>query len=306
MAGVALVGDDVAKATQEDSVGLSTAQVQSARMIAGYNEVAERKRSLFWSFVLRLSGPIPWLLEACAVITGALHSYENMGLIIALLLINAVIGIFQQHGAEVAVSALKMQVATRVRTLRDHAWTSVPSRELVPGDVVRLRAGDAVGADVLLLDGSLEVDISAITGESGTVLVSPGSTALAGGLCRHGEALCRVTFTGSATSFGKTVVLIGSSHPPSRSSSVLGHATVALFSVGAVCAALLLVTAAIRGTPLLDVLPLVILVLVSCIPSALPAFFTVATAHGAHALATQGVLVASLAALENAASMAIM
>lgn len=286
--------------------GLSSAQVASARAVYGYNEVPEPQRSLIIGFLKRLSGPIAWLLEICAVITGVLGSYENTGLIIGLLLLNAVVGTVEQHGADAAVTALKRRLAAFTRTLRDGVWAVIPSRELVCRDIVRLRAGDVVPADVDLIEGSLECDVSALTGESGTVVVAAGSLAPAGALCRHGEALCRVTLTGTSTSFGRTVGLVSAAQPPSRAAGILGRATIALFAVGIASAAAILVAVAVRGDAFLDASPLVILVLVSCIPSALPAFFTVATAHGAHELANRGVLVTSLLALDNAATMNFM
>lgn len=287
-------------------MGLTSAQVTLARVSAGYNEVPEPQRSVFLSFLRRLNGPIPWLLEACAIITGILRSFENMGLIIGLLFLNAVIGTVEQHGADAAVSALKVRLAVVVRTQRDGTWVELPSRELVPNDLVRLRAGDVVPADVDVIEGSLECDVSALTGETGTVVIAAEGTVPAGALCRHGEALCRVSHTGATTSFGHTVSLVSSAQPPTRAATILGRATVALFIVGIANAAVIIIATAVRGEALLDASPLVILVLVSCIPSALPAFFTVATAHGAHDLAKRGVLVASSLALDNAATMNFM
>ena len=255
--------------------GLSSEQALSSRARAGYNEVPNPSRNLLWSFTKRFNGPIPWLLEACAVITGVLHSFDNMGLILSLLLINAVVGSLEQNGAEAAVDALKVRLAAVVRTLRDEVWAELPSRELVPDDIIRLRAGDVVPADATLLDGSLEIDISALTGESAATALGQGDTALAGAICRHGEARCIVVRTGSATSLGKTVSLVSSASPPSRASAILGKATIVMFSVAVVCAVAILCAAALRGMSLLSASPLVILVLVSCIPSALPTFFTV-------------------------------
>jgi H+-transporting ATPase len=285
------------------SRGLTLDEVRTARSVYGFNEVPEETRSCFVSFLLRLCGPVPLLLETCAVITGVLRSFDNMALIVTLLLINAIVGTFEEGNADAAVKALKVRLAAVVRVLREGEWIGVSSREIVPGDVVRLRAGDAITSDAVVLSGSVEVDLSMLTGESAPHVLGAGDTTPAGALCHHGEALCCVTRTGASTSFGKTVALVSSSHPPSRASIVLAHATIVLFSVAAICAVAILAAAAIRGIDVLTVVPLVILVLVSCIPSALPAFFTVVTAHGAHELTASGVLVAQLAALDNAASM---
>lgn len=147
--------------------GLS--QAEAAKRLAHYgpNEIAEHKTNPLLKFLNYFWGPIPWMIEAAVILSGVLRHWPDFFIILLLLLANAGVGFREEHQAGKAIDALKAQLAVKCRVRRDGRWVSPPARELVPGDVIRMRMGDIVPADARLLAGDpVEVDQSALTGES--------------------------------------------------------------------------------------------------------------------------------------------
>ena len=133
----------------------------------GPNEIAEKKTNELLKFLTYFWGPIPWMIEAAVILSAIARHWPDFGIILALLLANAVVGFWEEHQAGNAIAALKAKLAIKARVIRDGKWVEPAARELVPGDVIRLRLGDIVPADARLLDGdAIEVDQSALTGES--------------------------------------------------------------------------------------------------------------------------------------------
>jgi H+-transporting ATPase len=162
--------------------------------------------SYFW-------GPIPWMIEIAAVLSAVVQHWADFGIIAALLVMNAVVGFWEEFQAGNAIAALKKNFALNARVKRDGAWKVIPARELVPGDLARLRIGDIVPADIRLQgDGFLQIDESTLTGESLPVTRKTGDTAYSTVIIKQGEMAGTVVATGTNTYFGKTTHLVESAH----------------------------------------------------------------------------------------------
>jgi H+-transporting ATPase len=193
--------------------GLSTAQAARLLETAGPNTVPLQRTGLAVRLLRKLWAPVPWMLEATIVLEFVLGKWLDALIILVVLGLNTALGIVQERRAEVAVDLLRSRLEINARVLRDGAWTVIPASRLVPGDVIHLRVGDFVPADVVVHDGTMTVDQSTLTGESIPVARDPGSTVYSGATVVRGEASGTVSATGVATYFGKTAELVGSSAP---------------------------------------------------------------------------------------------
>jgi H+-transporting ATPase len=283
--------------------GLAAADWEKRIKEYGYNEIPEKKAHPYIRFIKKFWGPTAWMLEAVVALSLLLGNYLDTYIIVALLLFNAVLGFFQEQKASNAVTALKQKLRVNARTLRDGTWQILPARELVPGDIVRIRAGDFVPADVKLLDGPLEVDQSALTGESLTVSKEKSGMLFSGSIIKSGEANALVVLTGNKTYFGKTTELVQFARPRLHSEEVISQIVTWLLVIVGVALAVAFIVSALIGIKLLTVVPLALVLLASSIPVALPAMFTITMAIGSMDLARRGVLVTRLNAAEDAATM---
>jgi len=153
--------------------GLTQADVDARRKKDGYNEIVEQKGHPVLKFLKHFWGPSAWMLEVIVIFSAVLKKYPDLAVVSGLLVVNAVVSFLQERRAQGVVEMLRKRLQVSARVLRDASWQIVPSRELVPGDIVRLRSGDIVPADMKLLAGDLIVDQSALTGESRTLTRNP-------------------------------------------------------------------------------------------------------------------------------------
>ena len=286
--------------------GLSQNEVDQRIKKYGYNEVTEKKPNLVFGFVKKFWGLTAWMLEIIIVLSLFMQNYVDVYIVLGLLVFNAVLSFEEEQRASGAVEALKAKLRVNARILRDSAWKILPARELVPGDVVRIRAGDFVPADVTLATGSLEIDQSALTGESLTVEKKPGDVLYSGSIVKAGESSGVVAATGVKTFFGRTAQLVSLAKPKLHIERVISNVIKWLLVIVSVLIAVALVFSFLRGYTVLDVLPIVLVLLLSAIPVALPAMFTVSMAIGAMELSKKGVLVTRLSAAEDAATMNVL
>jgi H+-transporting ATPase len=293
-------------AEPQNSQGLTTEEAQRRIATYGPNEIPETKPNPVALFLRKFWAPVPWMLEATIVLEAVLRHDTEAVVIAALLVFNAGISLLQEGRAGKALALLRSKLVVQARVLRDGEWRLLPARELVPGDFVHIRMGDLVPADVQLRTGSIQVDQSALTGESLPVEDAPGATAYAGAIARRGEASGEVIATGQHTYFGKTAELVGKAVTKSHLQAIIFRIVKYLVLVDAVLVALLLIYAISNGTPIVEVLPFGLVLLVASVPVALPATFTLATALGSQELAHSGVLVARLSAIEEAAAMDVL
>jgi plasma-membrane proton-efflux P-type ATPase len=286
--------------------GLSPADVRARVLESGPNEVAERTGHPLLAFLGRFWGLSAWMLELIIVLSAVLGKRTDLVVVSALLVLNAVVGFAQERRAAGVVETLRRRLRVEARVLRDGTWGVVPARELVPGDVVRVRTGDIVPADVKVFAGSFGLDQSALTGESQEVERGPGGVLPSGSVARRGEGDGVVILTGARTLFGRTTELVQLARPRLHIEAVVGTVVRWLFLVVGALLGAVLAASLLRGTPLLESLPLLLVLLMSAVPVALPVMFTVAMAVGAAELAKRGVLVTRLSAAEDAATMDVL
>ncbi len=290
----------------EPDAGLSGAEVTARRKADGFNEVAVTKTHPLLQFLAKFWGISAWMLELIMVLSLALGKYSDLVVVGALLIVNAVLGFLQEQRAAGVVETLRKRLQVSARVLRDSAWKVVPARELVPGDILRLRSGDIIPADVKLIAGEMSVDQSALTGESKDVDRAPGEVLPSGAIARRGEGTGVVLLTGAKTLFGRTTELVQAARPKLHIEAVVASVVRWLFVIVGALLAVVIVLSVIRGVPLLQVVPLTLVLLMSAVPVALPVMFTVSMALGAKELAKRGVLVTRLSAAEDAATMDVL
>jgi len=263
--------------------GLSSAQAASLRAEFGPNAVVEESIHPLGRFARHFWAPVPWMLEATIGLQIILGEWVTASMIAAVLLFNVLLAAFQESRANAALALLKRRLTLTSRVRRDGAWVDGPAADLVPGDIVQVSLGDVVPADVLIVDGSLLLDQSMLTGESIPIEMEAGKTAFAGGLVRRGAAIARVTATGTRTYFGRTAELVSVAHVESAEQkavlSVVRNLTVINFVI---VAGLVAYAFAVRIS-FEQILLLVLTALLSAVPVALPATFTLAAALGARA-----------------------
>jgi plasma-membrane proton-efflux P-type ATPase len=286
--------------------GLDSAEAAARLEQYGRNEVPEEAPHRVLGFLKRFWGPSAWMIELVAAVSAVLRRPADVGLALGLLVANAILSEIQEGRAAAAVEALRARLRVRARVLRDGTWGPLPAAEVVPGDVLRVRAGDFLPADVRVVAGEVAVDQSALTGESLEVAAKPGSVLWSGSLVRRGEATAVAERTGADTYFGKTTRLVQGARHRLHVEEVIGRVVRWLFVITGVLTASALLAAVLRGLPVLELLPLLLLLLLSALPVALPAMFTVSMAVGATELSRQGVLVTRLSAAEDAATMDVL
>ena len=287
--------------------GISGAEAAKRLVQYGPNEIEEKKDNPFLKFLTYLWGPIPWMIEAAVVLSALAQHWPDFGIILVLLLANAVVGFWEEHQAGNAIAALKAKLAVEARVRRDGKWVTPPARELVPGDVIRLRLGDIVPADARLLEGdSIEVDQSALTGESLPATRKPGEAVFSGSIVRQGEISALVYATGANTYFGKTAELVQEAHTVSHFQRAVLKIGDYLIILAVALVALIVTVSIIRGNPILDTLQFALVLTVAAIPVAMPTVLSVTMAVGARLLAKREAIVTRLAAIEELAGVDVL
>ncbi len=287
--------------------GLTQAEAAKRLVQYGPNEIEEKKDNPFLKFLTYLWGPIPWMIEAAVVLSALAQHWPDFGIILVLLLANAVVGFWEEHQAGNAIAALKAKLAIEARVKRDGKWVTPPARELVPGDVIRVRLGDIVPADARLLDGdSIEVDQSALTGESLPATRKPGEAVFSGSIVRQGEIGALVYGTGTNTYFGKTAQLVQEAHTVSHFQRAVLKIGDYLIVLAVALVALIVTVSIIRGDPILTTLQFALVLTVAAIPVAMPTVLSVTMAVGARLLAKREAIVTRLAAIEELAGVDVL
>ncbi|MGC2636125.1 MAG: plasma-membrane proton-efflux P-type ATPase [Acidobacteriaceae bacterium] len=298
---------DLQKKLGSSPDGLSQAEAQKRLTQYGPNEIAEKKTNAFLKFLSYFWGPIPWMIEVAVILSGVVRHWMDFGIILFLLLSNAAVGFWEEHQAGNAIEALKARLAINARAKRDSKWTTPKASELVPGDVIRLRLGDIIPADARLLAGDpVEVDQSALTGESLPVSVKPGGAVFSGSILRQGEIDAMVYATGTNTYFGKTAQLVQEAHSVSHFQRSVLEIGDYLIILAAALVILILVVALFRGDRVLTTLEFCLVLLVAAIPVAMPTVLSVTMAVGARLLAKKEVVVTRLSAIEELAGVDIL
>ena len=299
--------EDIQKQLNTSLGGLTQDEVLRRQQKYGPNALEEKKVNPLLKFLSYFWGPIPWMIEIAAILTAVLKHWPDLIIIAILLIFNAIVGFWQEFQAANAVDSLKKQLALKARVKRNGEWQEVEATGLVPGDVVRLRLGDIIPADVKLAEGDyISVDQSALTGESLPVDKKVGDVAYSGSIAKQGEMVALVVAIGSDTYFGKTAKLISSARTVSHFQKAVLNIGDYLIYLSLFLAAILILVMAVRGTSFLTLLQFVLILVVAAIPVAMPAVLSVTMAIGAMALSKMKAIVTKLESIEEMAGMDIL
>jgi H+-transporting ATPase len=298
---------EVEKKLTSSPDGLTQAEAAKRLIQYGPNEIVEKKTNPLLKFLSYFWGPIPWMIEAAVILSGVVRHWPDLFIIFLLLLANAVIGFWEEREAGNAIAALKAKLAIKARVLRDGKWINPPARELVPGDVIRVRLGDIVPADARLLDGDpVEVDQSALTGESLPATRKAGEAIFSGSIIRRGEIGALVYATGPKTYFGETAQLVQQAHSVSHFQKAVLRIGNYLIILAVALVAAIITVAIVRGDPILSTLQFALVLTVAAIPVAMPTVLSVTMAVGARLLARKQAIVSRLVAIEELAGVDVL
>src|SRR5437867_4109445 len=307
------IAEILAKLATDPNTGLNPTQVQERLNNYGPNALAEEKKSALAAFLAYFWGPIPWMIEAAALVALIVRDWGDLTIIVSLLLFNALLGFWEEHEASNALDALKSSLALQARVLRGGKWQQVDARTLVPGDIIRLYLGDVVSADCKLIQGDyISIDQSALTGESLPVTKRSGEGAYSGSVIKQGEMVAVITATGVNTFFGRTAKLVAGA-------GSVSHFQRAVMKIGNFLIILALVLVVIlvasrlfdmRGhydrAVLLRLAEIVLILLVASVPVAMPAVLMVTMALGARMLARSKAIVSRLESIEELAGVDVL
>src|SRR5262245_47593853 len=296
--------------------GLSSAEAVQRLATVGPNALVEKQTSLAAKIFSHFTGPIAYMIEAAAVVSAVIGHWDDFVIIAALLFFNVALELWQDHKASDALAALKRGLAPEATVLRDGKWQTVAASTLVPGDIVRVRLGVIVPADLRFTAGDYAaIDQAALTGESLPVSKKVGDEAYSGSVVKQGEMTGVVIATGANTFFGRTAKLVAGA-------GAVSHAQRAMFQIGnflivlAVSLALIMVAVKVYHdivivddwdlADALGILQFVLVLLVASIPVAMPAVFSITMALGALALSKEKAIVSKLSAIEEMAGVDIL
>jgi H+-transporting ATPase len=298
---------EVEKKLESSPDGLTDAEAKKRLTQYGPNELVEKKTNLLLKFLLYFWGPIPWMIEIAVILSGVVRHWPDFFIILLLLVTNAVVAFWEERQAGNEIAALKAKLAIKARVIRDGKWINPAARELVPGDVVRLRLGDVVPADARLLAGDeVSVDQSALTGESLPVTRKSGDAVFSGSIIRRGEIGALVYATGGNTYFGKTAQLVQEALTVSHFQKAVLKIGNYLIILAVALVAVIIGFAIYRGDAILTTLQFALVLTVAAIPVAMPTVLSVTMAVGARLLAKKQAIVSRLVAIEELAGVDVL
>jgi H+-transporting ATPase len=299
--------DELLKKLSADQEGLSSSEAEKRLQQYGPNEIQEKKANPLKKFLGYFWGPIPWMIEAAVIMSAIIQRWPDFGIIFTLLMVNAIVGSWQEHKAGNAIELLKQRLAINARVLRDGKWQEMPAGKLVPGDIARLRLGDIIPADVKLIDGDyLLTDESALTGESLPVEKHLSDVGYASSIVKQGEMSALVVNTGTRTFFGKTTTLVEEAKTPSHFQKAISKIGDYLIFLAIGLVVVIFLVSIFRGQNILEIIQFALILTVASIPAALPAVLSVTMAIGAIALAKKEAIVSKLVAIEEMAGMDVL
>ena len=298
---------DIYNRLSTNEQGLTTQEAVNRLQKYGPNEIPEKKKSTLLKFLSNFWGPIPWMIEIAAILSMIIEEWDDFVIIIAMLLINSVVRFWEENKADNAIELLKEKLALRAKVIRDGNWIEIDARELVPGDVVHLRLGDIIPADVKLINGEyLTVDESVLTGESLPVEKKISDIGYEGAIIRQGEMSGVVVGTGLNTFFGRTTKLVEEAQSKSHFQQAIVKIGNYLIIIAISLVVFVFVLGLIRAEPPFVLLQFALVLIVAAIPVALPAVMMVSMAVGAVELARKKAIVSRLLSIEEAASMDVL
>ncbi|OQK18536.1 metal-transporting ATPase [Methyloprofundus sedimenti] len=310
------VNDLLAQLGVQADQGLSSAEAQQRFAQYGPNALVEKEESLTAKILGHFMGPIAYMIEAAALVSAIIGHWDDFAIISFLLLFNVGLEMWQDRKASNALAELKKGLALETTVMRDGTWQTLGAATLVPGDIIKIRLGMVVPADVRMVSGDYaSIDQSALTGESLPVAKKVGDGGYSGSMVKQGEMVCVVINTGSNTLFGRTAKLVAGA-------GAVSHAQKAMFQIGnfliilAVLLALIMVAVRVYHdiviaddwdvNDALGILQFVLVLLVASIPVAMPTVFSMTMALGALQLSKEKAIVSKLSAIEEMAGVDIL
>ena len=299
--------DEIYKKLSVNKRGLTTQEANNRFQKYGPNEIPEKKKSTLLKFLSNFWGPIPWMIEVAAILSIIIEEWDDFVIIFAMLLINSVVRFWEENKADNAIELLKEKLALKAKVIRDGEWIEIQARGLVPGDIVHLRLGDIIPADVKLIDGEyLTVDESVLTGESLPVEKKIADIGYSGAIIRQGEMDGLVVGTGLNTFFGRTTKLVEEAKTKSHFQKAIIKIGNYLIILAISLVTLVFILGLLRNEGLFNILQFALVLIVAAIPVALSAVMMVSMAVGAVQLAKNKAIVSRLLSIEEAASMDIL
>ena len=302
------VKETLKKLDVDSGSGLSEEQVQKRLEDYGHNRIVEKEETLLHRIFRRFWGPIPWMIEIAAILSALVRKWEDFVIISIMLLANAFIDFYQESKALNALKTLKQSLAKDALVKRNGEFKSINISELVPGDIIKLKIGDIVPADLQLFEGDyIQLDESALTGESLPVSKNVNDVAYANTIVKQGEMLAVVVNTGMRTNFSSVVSLVAKAEVEQRS-----HFQKMVIQIGnflilltIVLVVLIIMVSLFRHESFLEILRFSLVLSVAAIPVALPAVLSVTMVVGALNLARHKAIVSKLTAIEELAGVDI-
>lgn len=286
--------------------GLTSEEAQKLQKKYGFNEIKQKETPLIINFLKRFTGLTAFVIEGAIITSIFMSRYIDASVMFSLLLLNAFLGFLEEFRASKAIEALSNKISVNAYVLRDGVFKNMPSKELVPGDIIKISTGDIIPADCKIIEGNLLVDQSVLTGESIPKECSTNDKVYSGSLITRGSAIAVVEKTGKNTYFGKTAELIEKAKPKLIIEEITMSVTKGLLTIDVIFITLVIIKFLIQKTPIVEILPFVLTLLIASIPVALPAMNVLALALGSLQLASVGVLVRKLDGIENSAMMDVL
>ena len=280
--------------------GLSSDDAHKRLQKYGPNELTERKVNPIIKFIKYFWGPMPWLIEIAIILSAIIQHWADMVIILILLILNAVIGFWQEYKADNAIELLKQRLALKARVLRDGNWQELSAKEIVPGDIIHVSSGDIIPADTKLMHG-ISADESALTGESLPVEKNPSDMGYSGSIVSRGETKALVISTGQNTFFGKTAQLVEKAETRSFLQKTVLRIGDFLIIMAMLMVTIIFIVSLFRHESIFTTIQFILVLVVASIPVALPAVLSVTMAVGAVALAKKDAIVSKLVAIEEMA-----
>ncbi|CAI8506009.1 unnamed protein product [Hanseniaspora opuntiae] len=293
----------------DPNVGLSSDEVAKRRKKWGLNQMSEENESLIIKFVMFFVGPIQFVMELAAILAAGLSDWVDFGVICGLLGLNAAVGFIQEYQAGSIVDELKKTLANTAVVIRDGHLVEIPANELVPGDILHLEDGTVVPADgrIVTEDCFLQIDQSAITGESLAVDKHYGDPCFSSSTVKTGEGFMIITSTGDNTFVGRAAALVN------QAAGGTGHFTEVLNGIGTILLVLVIVTLLMvwtacfyRTDKIVKIMRYTLAITIIGVPVGLPAVVTTTMAVGAAYLAKKQAIVQKLSAIESLAGVEIL
>ena len=283
--------------------GLTDAHAEERLKKDGLNEVPEPEFNFFKEFMSKLWNLSAWILEAALLLECILGKWIQSLFVLLMLLFAAFNGATQKKKSRRVLNTISHELTPTVSVKRSGKWKQINSKFLAVGDLISLKRGDVLAADVKIAQGQITVDESSITGESKAIKKSVGDTAYAGTTVVDGDALAVVTATGSNSRSGKTINLINNSAAPGHLQQLLTKIIYYLCLLDGVLTLILVVAALIRGQNVIEMLPFLAMMFIASIPVAMPSTFALSNSFEATRLSKEGVLTSDLTGIQDAANL---